>query len=126
MTFAAAATEVEGLKAKLKKAKEAATEEKAVAAERVAAKLKPLKTMSGKHEVRVAEVQQELKDAVTKCEDLEQKNKYRASELSKVKQEFQDARTETRGGGQEVKQIVDGKPYLLQSAFGGRQFALPT
>ena len=56
--------EVEGLRAELKKAKEAAVE-------RAAAELKSAKTVSEKHEARVAEVQQELKDAVTKCEDLE-------------------------------------------------------
>ena len=88
-----------------------------------------MKTDSEKHEARVAEAQQELKDAITKCEDLEQKNKDQSSELSKVNQEFQEARMEVRGAREElrqVKQIVDGKPYLLQSVFGGQKFALHT
>jgi hypothetical protein len=38
--------------------------------------------MSQKHEAWVSEVQQELKDAITKCEALEQKNKDQAAELS--------------------------------------------
>jgi hypothetical protein len=68
--FAAAAAEVEGLRVEPKKAKDAAAEQKAVA-DRAAAELKTVKTVSEKHEARVAEVQQELKDAITKCEDLE-------------------------------------------------------
>ena len=41
-----------------------------------------VKTVSDKHKARVTEVQQELKDAVSKCEDLEQKNKGQDTKLS--------------------------------------------
>ena len=56
---------------------------------RATAELSTVKTVSDKHEARVAEVQKELKDAVTKCENLEQKNKGQATKLSKIKQEIQ-------------------------------------
>jgi hypothetical protein len=68
MTTAAAA-EVENLKAKLRKAQLEAVEQKA-AAEQSAAELAAVRTASQKHEAKVSEVQQELKDAVTKCEVL--------------------------------------------------------
>ena len=84
--IAAVAMEVENLKAELQKARQETTEQRA-AAERAAAELTTVKTVSDKHEARVAEVQQELKDAVTKCEDLEQKNKEHATELAKMKME---------------------------------------
>ena len=41
-----------------------------------------MKATSDKHEARVTEVQRELKDVITKCEDLEQKNKDHATELA--------------------------------------------
>ena len=45
------------------------------AAEQAAVELAALRTTSEKHEARVLEVQQELGDAITRCEALEQKNK---------------------------------------------------
>nr|XP_020192363.1 cilia- and flagella-associated protein 58-like [Aegilops tauschii subsp. strangulata] len=127
MTTAVAA-DVVNLKAELEKAKQEAVERKA-ATERAAAELSIVKTVSDKHEARVAEVQQELKDAITKCEDLEQKNKGEAAELSKVNKEIHEARSEMQGAREELRQvklIADGKPYLLQSVFGGHRFALLT
>ena len=50
-----------------------------------------------KHETRVAEVQQELKDAVTKCESLEQKIMDQATELTSLSSVVKEARTEVRG-----------------------------
>ena len=58
------AVEVENPKAKLKKAREETIGQKATA-ERATAELKTVKTLSEKPEARVAEVQQELKDAIT-------------------------------------------------------------
>ena len=72
IVVAAGAAEVENLKAGLKKAKRDAAEQMAVA-ERAVVEVKTGKTVSEKHKVRVVEVQHELKDAVMKCEDLEQK-----------------------------------------------------
>ena len=60
----ASAAEVEKLKAELQKMKQKAEEEK-TAAEQAAATLATLKAASAKHEARVEEVQQELKDAGT-------------------------------------------------------------
>ena len=72
----------------MKKAKEAA-------ADRAAAELKTVKTITEKHHARVAEVQQELKDAVTKCEDLELKSKGQGTKMFSMKLKIQEARTET-------------------------------
>ena len=72
--IATVTAEVEGLKVEPRKAKAEAAELKA-ADEQAAAELTLVITDRDKHEARVAEVQQELKDGVTKCEDLEQKGK---------------------------------------------------
>ena len=56
MVFVGAATEVETLKKALAEAEEKAAKEKAA---------------REKHEARISEVQQELQDAVKKCESLE-------------------------------------------------------
>ena len=47
-----------------------------------------------KQEARVAVVQQELQDAVKKCESLERDSKTQASELVKALQSAQEARAE--------------------------------
>ena len=47
-----------------------------------------------KHEARVEEVQQELQDAVKKCESLERKMSDQESELAKAHQSAQEARVE--------------------------------
>ena len=65
------ASEVETLKNALAKAKKEAEEERAA---------------RQKHESRVEEVQQELKDAISKCESLECKISDRDSELAKALQ----------------------------------------
>ena len=88
-----------------------------------------MKNDNEKHEARVVEVQQELKDAITKCEGLEKKNKEHATELAKMNTGAQEARTGARGAREElrqVKQIANGEQYLLQSVFGGQRFALLT
>ena len=77
-----AATEVEALKkalaeAEKKEAKEQATREK--------------------HEARVIEVQQELQEAVKKCETLEQSMADKESKLTKARQAAHDARVEAQG-----------------------------
>ena len=50
-----------------------------------------------KHESRVGEVQQELEDAVKKCESLEHKIAGQESELAKARQSTQEARVEAQG-----------------------------
>ena len=82
----------------------------------MAAELVLVKTEREKHEARVAEVQQEVKDAITKCEDFEQKNKEHATALANLKMEIQESRSETRSAREElqkVKQISNCKQYLL-------------
>ncbi|XP_073359133.1 uncharacterized protein [Aegilops tauschii subsp. strangulata] len=90
------ASEVETLKSVLAEAKKEAKEERA-------ARLK--------HESRVEEVQQELKDAISKCEPLEHKISDQNSELAKALQSTQEARVEAQGALreiQEAKQIASG------------------
>ena len=50
-----------------------------------------------KHESRVGEVHQELKDAIKKCESLERKIADQESELAKARQSAQEARVEAHG-----------------------------
>ena len=57
-----------------------------------------------KHEARVSEVQQELQDAVKKCESLEHDSKTKESELAKALQSAHDARVEAQGALQEVQE----------------------
>ena len=80
---AGSAAEVETLKSTLAQAKEEARENKA-APDKAAAELKTEQVVRRKHEERVAEVEQELKDAIGKCEALEEKNKAQAADLAKA------------------------------------------
>ena len=66
------AAEVETLKGALAQSKKEAKANKA-AADKAAAELKTEQDARRQHEARVAEVKQELKDAISKCEGLEQK-----------------------------------------------------
>ena len=85
--FVGAATKVEVLKKALAKAKERAAKEQAAR--------KKLKA-------RLNEVQQELQDAVKKCETLECDVSARETELAKARQSTEDARVETQGALQEI------------------------
>ena len=100
---AVGATEVETLKSTLAQAKE---EEKAnkAAADIVAAELKTEQVTRRQHEERVAEVEQELKDAIGKCEALEEKTTDQASKLAKAIQEAKEARNESWAAREEIKQ----------------------
>ena len=77
MIFVGAATEVKALKKALVEAKKKAAKEQAA---------------REKHEARVDEVQQELEDAVKKCESLEHKLADQESKLDKAHQNAHDAR----------------------------------
>jgi len=64
----------------------------------------------------VAEVEQELKDAIGKCEALEEKSAAQAVDLAKALQEAKEARSKSRAALKEVRQTVQiaaGKPFLL-------------
>ena len=82
MVFVGAATEVEVLKKALAKAEEKAAKEQAA---------------RKKHGDRLNEVQQELQDAVKKCETLERDVLAQESELAKARQSAEEARVEAQG-----------------------------
>ena len=92
----AGAAEVETLKGALAQAKEEAKANKA-AADKAAAELKAEQVARRQHEERVAEVEQELKDAISKCETLEEKSTTQVAKLTKALNEAKEARTESRG-----------------------------
>ena len=124
--FADRATEVEDLKSALAQAKEQARVRQA-AADKAAADLEAEQVTRRKYEERVTEVEQALQDAANKCEALEESNKAQAAELTKALQEAKKARTESRVAREEIKQarqIAAGKPFLLQSIFGGRRYTV--
>ena len=71
-----------------------------------------------KHESRVEEVRQELKDAINKCESLERKVADRDSELPKALQSTQESRAEAHGTLweiQEAKRITAGKALICRT-----------
>ena len=95
------ASEVETLKSALAEAKEEAEEARATRL---------------KQESRVEEVQQELKDAIGKCESLERKSSEQNSELAKALQIAEEARVEAQSAVQEIqeaRQIKAGKAFNL-------------
>mgnify|MGYP005790597907 FL=1 len=93
-------TEVEALKKAVAEAeKKAATEQ----------------ALREKHEARVIKAEQELQEAVKKCETLEQSLTEKESELTKAHQATSDARGETQSalqGIQEARKIAAGKAFF--------------
>ena len=82
-----------------------------------------------KHEARVGEVQQELQDAVKKCESLECNIADQESELAKARQSAQEARVEAQGALQEIqvaRKIAAGKAFIMQSKFVKKRYLLLT
>ena len=82
-----------------------------------------------KHEARVGEVQQELQDAVQKCESLEHNIADQEFELAKSRQSAQDARVEAQGTLQEIqeaKKIAAGKAFIMQSKYVKKRYLLLT
>ena len=68
----------------------------------------------------------ELENATGRCEFLEKENKALMAELDKALQEAREARSESRAAREEVRQakdIVAGKPFLLQTKFGDPDYA---
>ena len=80
--FVGAATKAESLKNALAEAQKRAAKEQAA---------------REKHEARVRDVQQELQDAVKKCDSLEHNIADQESELAKARQSAQEARVEAHG-----------------------------
>ena len=96
-----ATTKVEALK------KVVAEAEKKAAAEQA---------LREKHEARVIEAEQELQDAVKKCEALEQSLTEKESELTRAHQAARDAQGETQGALQEIQEarkIAAGKSFSM-------------
>ena len=85
---------VETLRGELAQAKEQARVNKA-AADKAAKDLKSKQGDRRQYEERVTEVEQVLKDAASKCESLEEKNKAQATNLAKALQEAEEARAES-------------------------------
>ena len=94
-------TEVEALKKVVAKAEEKAAAEQA---------------LREKYEARVIKAEQELQQAVKKCETLEQSLTEKESELTKAHQAASDARGETQSalqGIQETRKMAAGKAFSL-------------
>ena len=94
-------TEVEALKKVVAEAEEKASAEQA---------------LREKHEARVIEAEQELQEAVKKCETLEQSLTDKESKLTKAHQATSDARGETQRalqGIQETRKIAAGKAFSM-------------
>ena len=70
-----------------------------------------------KHEARVGEVQQELQDAVKKCESLERNIADQESKLATALQSAKEAWIEAQGTYREIreaKQITAGKDFICR------------
>ena len=114
MICVGATTEVEALKKALAEAEEKAAKEQAAR--------KKLKA-------GVNEVQQELQDAVKKCEALECDFSAREAELAKARQSAEEARVEAQGALQEIqeaKKITVGKAFSMQSKYVKEKYVLLT
>ena len=73
-------------------------------------------TLREKHEARVIKAEQELQEAVSKCETLEHSLTEKESELTKARQAMSDARGETQSalqGIQEARKIAAGKAFPM-------------
>ena len=82
-----------------------------------------------KHEAGVGEGQQELQDAVKKCESLERNIADQESKLAKARQSAHDARVEAQGALQEIqeaKKIAAGKAFIMKSKYVKKRFLLQT
>ena len=75
------------------------------------------------------EFQQELKDAIGKCESLERKIADQKSKLAKALQSAQEARAEAQNACweiQEAKQIAAGKAFIMESRYSSKRYILLT
>ena len=79
-----------------------------------------------KHEARVIEAERELREAVERCETLEQSLSGKESEVSQARQAASEARGEAQGALkeiQEARKIAAGKAfsYTKRSSFCERR-----
>ena len=101
--IAAGAVKVETLRGALTQAKNEAEANK-VAADKAVVEPKTEQATRRQHKAWVAEVEQELKDAINKCETLEEKTSAQSSELAKALQEAKEARVKSRSAREEICQ----------------------
>ena len=114
MICAGAAIDVESLRKTLGEAEEKAVQQQAA---------------RKKLEARVKEIQQELQDAVKKCETLENDASAQEAELTKARQGAETARNEAQAVIQEIQEarkITAGKAFKMQSKYAERQYLLLT
>ena len=114
MIRARAAADVEALRKALGEAEEKAVQQQAA---------------RKKLEARVKEIQQELQDAVKKCETLEHDASAQGDELAKARRSAETARNEAQAALQEIqeaKKITVGKAFKMQSKYAEKQYLLLT
>ena len=73
-----------------------------------------------KLKARVKEVQQELQDAVKKCEALEHDASVQGAELAKARQSMETAQNEAQAALQEIqeaKKTTTGNAFKMQSKY---------
>ena len=119
------AAAVEILRAKLARAKEQAWFSNA-AAEKASAELKAEQAARHQYEEKISSMALELKNAMSRCEFLEEENKAKAVELERALREVKEARSESRAAREEIRQageIAAGKPFLLQTKFGDPNYS---
>ena len=95
------------------------------AAEKTAAELKVEQSARRQCEERISTMALELKNATSRCQDLEKYNKAKATKLVKALQEVKEARSKSRAAREEIRQageIAAGKPFLLQTKFGDPKY----
>ena len=93
------------------------------AAERASVELKAEQAARCQGEEKVSTTRLALENATCRCEVLERENKALMVELDKARQEAGEARSESRALREEVRQakeIVAGKPFLLQTKFAAQ------
>ena len=72
------------------------------AAEKLAAELKVEQTARHQCKERISTMALELKNAISRCQDLEKDNKAKVSDLDKALQEAKEARSESRAAQEEI------------------------
>ena len=116
---------MEALRAELVRPKERARLSDAAAKE-ASVELKAEQATRRQGEEKVSTMTLSLENATGRCEFLEKENEALAAELDKARQEAKEAQSESRALCEEVwqaKEIVAGKPFLLQTKFGDPDYA---
>ena len=96
------------------------------AAEDASVELKAEQAALCQGEEKISMMTLALENATGRCEFLEKENKALTAELDKAQQEAREARSESRALREEVRQakeILAGKPFLLQTKFGDQDYA---